>query len=71
MGPMNEAWIVQSKLTPPSPPVDWLVRALHPIGQGPPPLTFLVAGPGYGKTLGLLSLVTAKIDAAMTIGEGQ
>jgi DNA-binding SARP family transcriptional activator len=54
---MSETWIVQSKLTPPSPPDGWLTREIFPAGLPLPPLTMLVAGPGYGKTLGMLSLV--------------
>ncbi|MDB5098865.1 MAG: transcriptional activator domain [Cyanobacteria bacterium RYN_339] len=59
---MNETWIVQSKLTPPSPPDGWLTRELLPAGLPTPPLTLLVAGPGYGKTLGLLSIVKPALE---------
>ncbi len=64
---MTEAWIVQSKLTPPSPPVNWLARELFPPGLPRPALICLVAGPGYGKTLGLLSLVAPKLDAGVPV----
>lgn len=64
---MNEAWIVQSKLTPPSPPVNWLARELFPSGLPHPALMCLVAGPGYGKTLGLLSLVAPKLEAGVPV----
>jgi ATP/maltotriose-dependent transcriptional regulator MalT/DNA-binding SARP family transcriptional activator len=55
---MRETWIVQSKLTPPSPPAGWLERALLPESAPLPPVSVLVAGPGYGKTLGLLSMAS-------------
>jgi ATP/maltotriose-dependent transcriptional regulator MalT len=44
--------VMQSKLTPPEPPAGCLVRAF----DEPGPVTALVAGPGYGKTLALLRL---------------
>ncbi|HEY9722933.1 MAG TPA: hypothetical protein V6D47_13055, partial [Oscillatoriaceae cyanobacterium] len=51
---MRDAWILDSKLTPPSPPAAWLERGL--VKGDLPPVTALVAGPGYGKTLGMLAL---------------
>src|SRR5687768_3875374 len=51
---MPHGWILQSKLQPPSPPSGWLRRGL----RADAPVTLLVAGPGYGKTLGLLDAMT-------------
>jgi ATP/maltotriose-dependent transcriptional regulator MalT/DNA-binding SARP family transcriptional activator len=53
---VNEAWIVPSKLEPPTPPDGVLERTLLAPGLPLPAMTFLVAGPGYGKSLGLWSL---------------
>ena len=41
---MRETWIVQSKLTPPSPPAGWLSRGLVPENTALPPVGTLVAG---------------------------
>lgn len=51
---MPNPWILTSKFSPPSQPTGWLRRRFAP-GAGPAPVTLLVAGPGYGKTLGLLA----------------
>jgi ATP/maltotriose-dependent transcriptional regulator MalT/DNA-binding SARP family transcriptional activator len=56
---MTDAWILKSKLTPPSPPTGWMSRRLG----ADAPVTLLVAGPGYGKTLGLLGLVAEAEEA--------
>ena len=47
-------WMLASKLSPPEPPPHWVPRAFA--DQPALPLTVLVGGPGYGKTLGLLAL---------------
>lgn len=49
-------WIAPNKLTPPPLPPGWLARTLLPDDAAAPPVTLLVAGPGDGKTLALLSL---------------
>jgi ATP/maltotriose-dependent transcriptional regulator MalT len=49
---MRDAWILESKLHPPAPPPHWIERDLSLTS----PVTWLVAGPGYGKTLALLTL---------------
>ncbi|MDB5100922.1 MAG: transcriptional regulator [Cyanobacteria bacterium RYN_339] len=44
---------MQSKLSAPTPPAGWIERGFVDAG---PPVQVLAAGPGYGKTLGLLAL---------------
>ncbi|MDB5102141.1 MAG: hypothetical protein JWM80_6562 [Cyanobacteria bacterium RYN_339] len=52
----HDAWILASKLAPPAPPARWLERGFLPAGAPRSPVTWLVGGSGYGKTLGLLAL---------------
>lgn len=59
---MPDPWILTSKFIPPSPPTGWLRRRFAP-GAAPAPVTLLVAGPGYGKTLGLLAGLSDAVDA--------
>ncbi len=63
---MSGPWLQRSKLTPPAPPGGWRRR---PWAAGPPraPVTLLVGGPGYGKTLGLLDFVEAARQAGTPI----
>jgi LuxR family maltose regulon positive regulatory protein len=57
-------WILESKLAAPAWPTDGLTRALLPGGAPLPPVTLLVAGAGYGKTLAMSALAaTAPADA--------
>lgn len=49
-----DAWLLDGKLAPPERPTPWLARPIAP--QNLPPLTWLVGGPGTGKTLGLVAL---------------
>ncbi|MDB5102045.1 MAG: transcriptional regulator [Cyanobacteria bacterium RYN_339] len=53
---MRDAWILETKLQPPAQPPHGLERAFERLGAGLPPVTWLVAGPGYGKTLALANL---------------
>ncbi|MEB3284605.1 MAG: BTAD domain-containing putative transcriptional regulator [Candidatus Sericytochromatia bacterium] len=64
---MPEAWILSSKLAVPTLPRDALSRDFFPSASKIPPWVFLVAGPGYGKTLGLLSLVMPRQAAGVPI----
>ena len=59
---MSEPWLLRGKLTPPAPPGGWRRRA-GAAGGPRAPVPLLVAGPGYGKTLGLLDFVEAAREA--------
>lgn len=60
-----QTWVLKSKLAPPLPPPDLVHGAWLPTGELPP-ATLLLAGPGYGKTLGLLALLERASDCPST-----
>ncbi|MFP5501295.1 MAG: hypothetical protein ACLGIN_02320, partial [Candidatus Sericytochromatia bacterium] len=64
---MRETWIVESKLTPAPPPPGWLYREGLPAGSALPPISLLVAGPGYGKTLALTALAMRAENAGKAV----
>ena len=70
---MLQPWILASKLEPPAPPTHEVRRAALAACEAP--VVVLEAGPGYGKTLGLLELARPAIDAGtpvvwLTLEEG-
>lgn len=64
---MSTPWIITSKLEPPA-PADALVRTLWPAPL--PRALALVAGPGYGKTLGLWQVAREAADGAPVVWLG-
>lgn len=62
----TDAWIVESKLSAPKAPEGWLSRELLPPGPLPS-VVALVAGAGYGKSLGALSLVAPLQEAGVPV----
>ncbi|MEB3198308.1 MAG: BTAD domain-containing putative transcriptional regulator [Candidatus Sericytochromatia bacterium] len=64
---MTDAWLNLSKLIPPDLPGDALERQLWPPGKPLPPVMCLVAGPGYGKTLALRSLVDSRLAEGQVV----
>lgn len=53
---MTTPWIITSKMVAPAPPAGMLSREWAQGAWTGPPVTLLVAGAGYGKTLGLVAL---------------